>query len=261
MLPIEWLQTSEIYKMTNQKAKTWEFLLEGNPMLLRNYSTEDTGTYLNIYGGINDHLDCKNDDFRMTSVYCEGESSKEVVWQVGYELLSLFNGAHKLAYRDHVKVKIEQLWHGGVSVDFSPKQVPNELLGQPMLPKKEIEDRLAKIKKSNSLLALVHFATEHEDARLILKYFDLEESWSNYYKVLETVESFSKKNKISVEIDSGKRKSFTNTSNNYSLAGIDSRHGFKEAVKENKTPAMDIAAGYQFVSTVAKTYLSRRFFK
>ena len=46
--------------------------------------------YVNIYGGIDDWLDCPNDDFRMTTLYCEGESDAEVIWQLGYELISLF---------------------------------------------------------------------------------------------------------------------------------------------------------------------------
>jgi hypothetical protein len=40
---------------------------------------------------------------------------------------------------------------------------------------------------------------------------------------------------------SGKeRKSFTNVANNFSLSGIDSRHGFRNEVKENKTEKMTL---------------------
>lgn len=81
----------------------------------------------------------------------------------------------------------------------------------------------------------------------------------NYYKILESIEEFAKKYSLNIHSKTeAKRKSFTNTANNYSLSGLNSRHGFKDFIKENKTPAMTLTDAHNFISTIAKEYLQNR---
>lgn len=71
----------------------WEFMIDGNPNLLRGL-TERTGTqYFSVSGGVDHCHDCKNDDFRMKTLYAQDETDPYVVWQVGQELMNLLNGA------------------------------------------------------------------------------------------------------------------------------------------------------------------------
>ncbi|WP_290539528.1 hypothetical protein [Alcanivorax sp.] len=59
------------------------------------------------------------------------------------------------------------------------------------------------------------------------------------------------------ETVTNQRKAFTNTSNNFSLSGFDSRHGFKELTKQNNTEAMSLDEGHDFVTKMAKTYIKK----
>jgi hypothetical protein len=81
----------------------WEFLLDGDTQEFRGLVCKRGTKLFNVYGGV-DHLhDCPNEDFRMTTLYNEGEIDPNVVWQVGYELLSLFNGASLLFQKKYSK--------------------------------------------------------------------------------------------------------------------------------------------------------------
>jgi hypothetical protein len=83
------------------------------------------------------------------------------------------------------------------------------------------------------------------------------ENWTTYYKLMEAVETFAKEKGIDLETVKTERNAFTNTSNNFSLSGFDSRHGFKEFTKKNNTSAMSFEDGYNFVTNMAKLYIKR----
>ena len=73
--------------------KDWEVALNGGPNDLRHISELGTSTdYFRVWGGIDYWNDCRNDHFSFNSIYFDGEQDEELVWQVAYELLSLFNG-------------------------------------------------------------------------------------------------------------------------------------------------------------------------
>lgn len=86
------------------------------------------------------------------------------------------------------------------------------------------------------------------------------ESWTTYYKLMEAVETFAKDRGVELEIVKNERKAFTNTSNNFSRSGFDSRHGFKEVTKKNNTSAMSLEDGYSFVTKMTKTYIKKVYF-
>lgn len=74
----------------------WEFLIDGDSRYLRPLSERREMLYFDISGGIDDWHDCMNDDFRLNSVYFDNETDPELVWQVGHELVSLFNGVSSI---------------------------------------------------------------------------------------------------------------------------------------------------------------------
>lgn len=239
----------------------WEFLLNGEFQEFSQLASKIGSFYFNIYGGVDDWLDCPNNDFRMNSLYCEGETDKSLVWQIGYELVSLFNGASILISRDYRKAEIRGLLYQGKSMSYSPPQGFSGLLGKPPIDVARIDQEYTNGKALSSKFLLLHLATENEDVHMILKYLDLEGSWVTYYKLMEAIEGFAKKHGVDLNTDKNKRSSFTNTANNFDLSGFDSRHGFKSVVKQNNTPSMSIEEGYKFVTDMAKTYLNKAYFK
>lgn len=243
------------------KFLDWEFLLDGDIQEFRQRALEFSSFYFNIYGGVDHWLDCPNDDFRMTSVYCDGETDPQVVWQIGYELISLFNGASILFNKNYRKVSIFQLQYQETSVVFTPPKSISALLGKPPVDQYLINDAFQNGAKSSIKFPLIHLSTENKDVYFFLKYLDMESSWTTYYKLMEAVETFAKEKNIDLQTVIKKRKSFTNTANNFSLSGFDSRHGFKEVASQNRTASMSIDEGYDFVTSMVKTYLNKVYFQ
>ncbi|MEH6445257.1 MAG: hypothetical protein V7784_15285 [Oceanospirillaceae bacterium] len=234
----------------------WEFYLDGDSRYFRGYSEASKNLYFDISGGIDHYLDCMNDDFRLASVYFNDEDDSEVVWQIGYELASLYNGISSILTESTRKLVLAELLHNGVKVGKPLKRNIVALLGKPNISPDLYNQEFDKVKHADVRFFMMNLATEREDAYLILKYFDIEGSYINYYKALETIESLSRETGIEITVDKKLRAAFTNTANNYTLSGLDSRHGFKQAVKENKTPSMKLSEAHVFLSTIAKEYLN-----
>ncbi|WP_319783984.1 hypothetical protein [Oceanisphaera sp. IT1-181] len=238
-------------------AIKWEFYLDGDSRYFRGYSEGRQNLYFDISGGVDHHNDCMNDDFRLSSVYFNDEDDPEVVWQVGYELASLYNGISSILSKYVRKLELAELLHDGVRVGKPPKRNIVALLGKPNISDYLYKKEFEKVKELDVRFFMMNLATEREDAYLILKYFAVEGSYINYYKTLETLEVLSKKSGVEITVDKKLRKAFTNTANNYTLSGLDSRHGFKQAVKENKTPSMELSEAHSFVASIAKGYLDK----
>ena len=242
------------------KFSDWEFMLDGDSQEFRQRASEVGSYYFNLYDGVDHWLDCQNDDFRMTTLYLEGETDADTAWQIGYELISLFNGASILFNRDYRRASIVKLLYQEAPVDYVAKRGAAGLLGNPPVSQNRITEEYANGAKSSIKFPLIHLATEKEDVYFILKYLDMESSWTTYYKLMEAVETFAKDKNVDLAVSGKARKAFTNTANNFSLSGFDSRHGFKEMAKKNNTEAMSIDEGYNFVADMAKTYLQKVYF-
>jgi hypothetical protein len=114
------------------KFSDWEFMLNGDGQEFRQRSNELGSFYFNIYGGVDDWLDCPNDDFRMTSLFCEGEDDPIIIWQLGYELISLFNDASILFLKNYRKASIFKLLHNGSLINYVAPSGASALLGKPL---------------------------------------------------------------------------------------------------------------------------------
>jgi len=235
-------------------------MLNGNAQEFRELSFKRGSFYFNIYGGVDDYLDCPNDDFRMTTLFCEGETDPKVVWQVGYELISLFNGASVLFSKDYRKVSIFKLLNQETTINFMPDSGITALLGKPEVEQERIDQEYENSLNLGVKFSLIHLATENKDVYFILKYLDMDSNWTTYYKLMEAIETFATEKEINLGITKRERTAFTNTANNFSLSGFDSRHGFKEITKKNNTAVMSIDEGYLFVTKMAKAYLKKIYF-
>ncbi|MDH0426621.1 hypothetical protein [Stutzerimonas stutzeri] len=234
----------------------WEVMLNGNPQDLRQLSEAGISIdYFRIWGGIDHWHDCPNDHFSFNSLYFENEQDLEVVWQVSYELVSLFNGASELYWQGYRKLSIHSINFREKPIVFSEKAAVSGLLQRPAISLRKRDEELTNAFKTSSRLGLLVLATENDDVYMILKYLDLDRSWANYYKLMETVDSHTALKKLQITDFSAERKRFTNTANNFSLAGFDSRHGFKQIVKENKTPSMKLEEAHAYVTGLCKRYL------
>ncbi|MEA5449256.1 hypothetical protein VB780_11795 [Leptolyngbya sp. CCNP1308] len=242
------------------KFSGWEFMLNGDTQEFRQLATKPRSYYFNIYGGVDHWLDCPNDDFRMTTFYCDNETDSRVVWQIGHELISLFNGASILFDKNHRKASVYKLLYQGNSVDFVPREGVSALLGKPLVHQHLIDESLRNGASSSIKFPLIHLATEKKDVYFILKYLDMEGSWTTYYKLMEAVETFAAQKHIYLGTVRAVKIAFTNTANNFSLSGFDSRHGFKEITKQNNTKSMLLNEGYEFVTYMAKIYLKEAYF-
>ena len=233
----------------------WEFLLSGGSYpLLDSMCSFSNSAYFQVYEELDFMNDCSVQDYRFISIYCNDESDSDDVWQIGYELVSLFNGAHRLFRHDSQKVWIEQLWLDGSRQNFCENYGISGLLGRPNTTDGAMATKLVETQSDNALKLLMK-ATEHEDFYLLLKYFDMEQNWVTYYKILETVETWSRKKGQKLCVDSDKRKQFTNVANNYSLSGVHARHGFKANLKKNKTPAMSLSEAHDFIRDLVEQYV------
>ena len=236
----------------------WGFELTGSVQTLRWLSRQMGSDYFCIYEVLDTVSDCSVDDYRFRSLYCKNEEDYQVVWQIGYELISLFNGVYSLFDSNFEKVEIRELWKNGMHQRYCENLDCFGPLGKPDISEENIATEFQKV-KSDFRLFLLNKSTEDEGLYLILKYFNLEKNWVTYYRILESLESLAKEENINLSIDSDKRKRFANTANNYSLSGIHSRHGLKKNPKKNGTPAMMLNEAHDFIRNVAKHYVEAKY--
>lgn len=251
----DFLPTSlEVTLFVNNK---WEFWLIGSVQTLWSLSHQMGSGYFHIYEVLDAFNDCSVNDYRFRSLYCKNEEDYQVVWQIGYELISLFNGVYSLFDSNFKKVEIQQLWNNDIRQDYYENLDCFGILGKRYISEGNIAPEFQKA-KSDCRLSLLNKATEDEGLYQILKYFNMEKNWVTYYKILESLEYLAREENITLSIDSDARNRFTNVANNYSLSGIHSRHGFKKNLKENRTSAMRLNEAHDFIRNVAKQYVKAK---
>lgn len=160
-----------------------------------------------------------------------------------------------LLWRLRHPFQIARLLREGRSVNYVEKSNLHGLLGALPASAKRGSDR----EDSAMVFQLVSLACEYQDAYHLVKLFEQKGGWTTYYKILETIESYTAKYGLTVPVDKKIQKSFELTANNFSISGFESRHGFKQQAKEIKTASLTIEESYAFISGYAKWYLSRRF--
>lgn len=230
--------------------------MRGSPQDLWSLSCTTGSSYFQIYEVTDFWNECSVDDYRFRSIYCNNENDCQIVWQIGYELVSLFNGASSLFDSNCWKIEIEQLWNNDLKQNYY-ENLDCFILDKPDISEEAVATELQKA-KSDIRLMLLNKATEDEGIYLVLKYFNMEKNWVTYYKILESIEYLTKEEDITLSIDPKAREKFTNVANNYSLSGIHSRHGLKKNLKKNRTPAMSLNEAHDFIRDVAQQYIKAK---
>jgi hypothetical protein len=231
-------------------------MLSGNAQELRQLSEYGLPLdYFRIWGGVDHWNDCPNDHFSFNSVYFHQVADQQTVWQISYELLSLYNGASELFERGYQKLTIHGINLQERQTDYQERMQIVGLLGPPSISQSKRDVELRNALRTSAQLGLMILATENEDVYMILKFLDLDRGWIGYYKLLDTIETWERRKGIRAERSKRQEKRFTNTANNYDLSGFDARHGFQERLQENKLQVMSLEDGHTFITSVVKSYL------
>ncbi|MFR0675504.1 hypothetical protein ACLUUI_16150 [Enterobacterales bacterium AW_CKDN230030176-1A_HGKHYDSX7] len=236
----------------------WEaHLTGGNPAVLHQLVNRNVGSgHFWLWGGINDHLDCRDNNFSFSSAHFDDfDEDPDLAWQVAHELLSLFNGALSLILDQQYPFRIGALLHNGRNLNYAEKLTAPGLLGA--LPPSAKRGR--EHEDSSLVFRLLSLACEHQDAFHLVKLFELPGGWTSYYKILETLESYTTMYGLNVPVDQKIKKSLELTANNFSISGFDSRHGFKQQVKKIKTASLTIEEARPFIIDYARKYLAVRY--
>lgn len=284
---------------------SYNFLVGGNPAYLRSLAEFGTGTkYFDIRGGVNDYLDCPNDDFRLSSTFFT-ELENNLICQLGYDLVSISNSLHKLfipEYFPKLKVSnlsfqpkledtiiavgpdsefeitepvdeglgikdfrrlplvIKEFYHGNTQVELDRKNTRFSINNFCHNETELIEDIKLEILGSEKL-NIFHFLLTsfiREDVYLILKLIDRidpnSDDWSQLYKVFETIKNLESITNIDTQIDTSLKGKFKNSANNFSITGIDSRHGYTSNTGGSKT--LSYGEALNFILDISKKYLN-----
>lgn len=236
----------------------WEAqLVGGNAALLHQISShnESTGHFW-IWGGIDHHLDCQSDHFSFNSAYLDDISDDDdLAWQVAHELLSLFNGSISMVMPHEYRFRLLALLKDGYNTSHCERRNATGLLGT--LPSSAARGK--DYGDSSIIFRIQTLACTYQDAYHLVKLFEQDAGWVSYYKILETIESYTTTYGLNIPVDQKTKKSFELTANNFSLSGFDSRHGFKQQVKKISTPPISLDEASRFITKYAQDYLFERY--
>lgn len=235
----------------------WSVELTGDHMDLGNLASAGNGSdYFRVWGGVDDWHDCPSDRYFFNTLYLEGVENEEVIWQLTYELLEIFNSATEFFCLGARKQSVQSIMHKDLPITFQPKANVVSRIGRPrrMSPRKW-QQHMADASRVSPRLVLLILATENDDIYTMLKYFSLPGSWTTYYKVLETMETLARKKGFSVPVTKAARARFTNTANNFDISGYDARHGMMPKGKDNPVDPMTLKEGHAFITDFCKSYL------
>lgn len=240
------------------KQEDWEVELAGNGNDLYGM-TRGGGSpdYFRIWGGTDHGNDCPSNDFSFNSLYFNGQRDPEVIWQLAYELVSIFNGASELFTFRSRKQSIRGIYFHGKPVRTREQARVISLLGRPSMHQFKWNEHMSNAMQMSARLGLLILATENEDIYMMLKYLGLESSWSNYYKLLETMETHAELKGMKIPGARADRGRFTNNANNFSLVGYDARHGLQPlSNRENTVAVMTLQEAHAFITGRCKGYLN-----
>jgi len=220
------------------------------------------GTRLfNIYGGIDDWHDTINEDFYFSTIYADKLVDPNEAWQVGYELVSLFNGA-RLIFGDtslygFQPVKLAAVLHNKVEVRAFESEERYAFLPPPPLSITERFSELDALGGDCPLKFLV-IATDHEDVYAILKYGVGANSFAGLYKLMETVEHVARKSSIAIPdtvCPPRVRNDFTYSANAPHASRLEARHGLSNKKPAKANTAMSLDEASKFVCGLASHVL------
>ncbi|WP_153785419.1 hypothetical protein [Pseudomonas sp. EMN2] len=242
---------------SNFSQASWEIRLSGNsPDLRRLCDRPGSADFFRIWGGVDEWRDCPNDEFSFNSSYFAQQSDPLHLISVAHELVKLFNSAAELFEQNYPKQRITGVYYKGRQVILRDLPLGCGLLGRLPVSPRLWNETMQRALLSGARLPIVLLAAENEDVQQILRFLALPADWGNYYKLLETLETYAERNGKPFPKKSAARKVFTNNANNYSVVGIGARHGVQEEGRPNPVPRLTLEQAHVFISGVCKLYLN-----
>lgn len=242
---------------------TYNFLVYGNPAYSRSLADSSTITkYFDITGGVDHYLDCPNDDFRLNSAIFNYANDNNTICQLGYELVSIFNSIHKVfCFKDfrRLPLRVEGFYLKDTIATLERKDTRFSINNFSHDEIELVEDVKSEILGLGdpSIFHFLLMSLIREDIYLILKLIDridlVSDDWSQIYKIFETIENLESITSIGTQIDMILKRKFKNSANNFSITGIDSRHGYTSNPGGNQTLSYDEALA--FILDISQKYL------
>ncbi|MFN7156423.1 MAG: hypothetical protein ACK4OE_22360 [Acidovorax sp.] len=232
-------------------SEATEFEMYWNPMILRNSKSSD---YFHIYGGVNDYLDCINDDFFLKSSLFMKNGRGANPGKVKFFELLLNGSKNILTFENHYAVKIKYTRHDKF---YSATPVNAEIFHLSHLQRQEFS-------KTEQLARLAIFSLVDDKVSHILQVASLGNNFINLFKILETIKADenSKESGFALSAEEmGELKRFEYTANSPAVIGIYARHGVDEKkFKPAKTLVpMSLAEGHKYISSIFIRYINSKY--
>jgi len=229
---------------------------------------------INIYTEPSYH-DCPSDDHRFNTFHCNNVGDHDVAWVIGLELMSLLRGLVTIFCGEEYQrnIKLEKMKIDGEYIEYPTSQLGYEVdiklgfyqeLGRNLINNLFPTERQAyrQNAKNNVWASSLYIAQTNIGLYLILKYFSEPLTWSSLYKIMETLMTIQDHHDKEWKMPwtNADKKKFTNPANNFSLVGIDSRHGFKpDSLQPNNSPKMTLNEAKEMFIKCANSYLNFKF--
>ena len=239
-------------------------------------NSDNIGSYnlkdIHIYTEPDFVNDGHSEDHRFNTFHCNNIANDESAWMVGLELTSLLRGLVTIFYGENYQrsIHLERMKKDGEpSVDYPKYDFGNDVsipadiyqkMGGSLFSNLDFTERkeYRENAKTNVFNSSLYLAQDNIGLYLIIKYFSQPLTWVNLYRIMETFETLEKHhdtNWTKTYTNSDKTK-FSNPANDFSVIGIDSRHGFKkDSLNPNNGPKMNLSEAKTMFIECAKSYL------
>lgn len=235
-----------------------------------------------VWDEINDMLDCSTCDYRASSWLIDPTDSPEVALKVSGEILSLLLGylalrGHNNIFQ-HVRVNEIQVFDGNFSASyasFDEIEIPNYYLQDVWVERlkfKPHDPREINNLSNRGFDTLLYLASSNMDIYILLKLLSVKTSWFTLYKIYESLETFVTQvideypHLKTVENNGVVRKvldfksqteKLTKPANNFSIVGLNSRHGYVSSNRTiNTANCFTLSEAKAFVLEHVRKYIS-----
>lgn len=221
---------------------------------INQYTYQNTGELLSFGEFDNQMIDAPTHDFFFKSCLCNSIQNPQDAWGIGLELVSLFNGSTKLYSPNNHFIKLES-----IVVEQQEYQFPQEYESFSLFYDFfNLNPHL----ENNCQFSENHYfskaITNSKDFRiyLLLKLVGFEVNWVTIYKQLETLEHFMHEDGFSSPLSSRLKTSITKPANNFSILGLQARHGFQGEHYENNQETLNLNTASEYMLQAIKPYFN-----
>ncbi len=235
-----------------------------------------------VWDEIDDMLDCSTSDYRASSWLIDPTDSPDMALMVSGEILSLLLGYLALCGHNnifqYVRANEIKVFDGNFSTSharFDEIEIPNYYLQDVWAERikfKPHDPREINNLSNRGFDTLLYLASSNMDIYILLKLLSVRTSWFTLYQIYESLETFV--NQVvdeyphlkSVENNGVVRKvldyksqteKLTKPANNFSIVGLNSRHGYVSSNRTiNTANCFTLSEAQVFVLEHVRKYIS-----